>query len=408
MAGGAAPGQLTAPDASAARDAAATALAAGSRPRPPHASDGWSLDWARPRDDAGIRALLRRSVVPGSVRVAFTREPSDAAGAGVAGSTELTLVARHRDDIAGLGRCSIHTWYRNGLPQRVGYLGALRLLPGAPASPRLLRDGYRALADAAGAHGVDGFVTAIADDNVRARRVLERGGRFGLPSYRRIASLVTLVSPVSRRSPGGARRSGSAADRDETAGGVDSDELMTFLRTHAAGAQLALAWDRMRWSALERHGVTPAQFVVVRRNGAIAAAAAIWDQRAFRQTIVDGYDGTLAVTRPAINVLQRLRGAPLLPAPGAPLIQGAVFGASVPDARDWPALWSRLHARARIASLDWLVLTRDVRAPELAPLRRLSGTRTYETTLYDVAWRDREGWTDEWDGRLFAPEAGLL
>lgn len=407
MAGGAAPGQLTAPDAAPAQEAA-EAPAGGSRPRPPVAADGWTLDWAHPGDDAGIRALLRRSVVPGSVRVAFTREPSDAAGAGVAGSTELTIVARNRDGVAGIGRCTIHALHRNGVPQRVGYLGALRLLPGLPASPRLLRDGYRALADEACAHGVQGFVTAIADDNVRARRVLEQGRRFGLPSYRPIASLVTLVAPVCRRSFLATRATADAHDRDGQKDFVDPDELMGFLRTHGAEAQLTLAWDRTRWSVLALHGLTPAHFVVVRRSGAIAAAAAIWDQRAFRQTIVDGYDNTLALWRPAINVLQRVRGQPLLPAPGAPLVQGAVFAATVPDQRDWPALWARLHQRARSASLDWLALTRDAQAPELAPLRRLSGTRTYETTLYDVAWRDRACWTEGWDGRLFAPEAGLL
>lgn len=401
MAGAAPPGELA--TAGVARVRRGTEV-----PAPPPAADGWSLGWATESDDADIRALLRRSVIPGAVRVAFTREPSDAAGRALAGSTDLTIVARDGARVGGVGRCSIHTLFRNGAPARVGYLSALRLAPGARSSPRLLRDGYRALADAACEAGVDGFFTSIADDNARARRVLENGGRFGLPHYRALAPLVTLVAPVARE-----RRTVEYSKRDtdfvvDLGQELDGHELTAFLRSRAECAQLTIAWDAERWTTLARHGVTPDSFVVVRRNGAIAAAAGIWDQRAFRQTIVDGYDGALRTWRPAVDAWQRLRGLPPLPAPGATLSQGALLAVSVADARAWPTLWLQLVRRARALSLDWLTFSGDARAPEMAMLRRLMRARTYATTLYDVAWRDRPTWRVEWDGRLFAPEAGLL
>lgn len=401
MAGAAPPGELAAARAEA-------ALRGVDAPLRRAATDDWSIGWAAPEDDGGIRALLRRSVIPGAVRVAFTREPSDAAGAALVGSTDLTLVARDAARIVGVGRCSIHTLFRNGTPRRVGYLSALRLEPGAPSSPRLLRDGYRALASAASEAGVDGFVTAIADENARARRVLEHGGRFGLPNYRAQAPLVTLVAPVARATRDEGRQGIEAELAARLGDAASTEELTDFLQRHAVRLQLTIAWDASRWSALARHGVTPASFVVVRRNGAIAAAAAIWDQRAFRQTFVDGYEGALRRLRPLANTWQRLRGLPPLPRPGSALSQGALLGVSVADTRDWPRLWLQLARRARALSLDWLTITRDARAPELTALRRLTGARAYHTTLYDVAWRDQPSWPDAWDGRLFAPEAGLL
>ncbi len=375
------------------------------------AADGWTLSLARPEDDAGVRALLRRSVIPGGVRVAFTREPSDAAGAGLAGSVDVTLVARRGAAIRALGRCSVQSLHRNGQLQRFGYLSALRVLPGTPSSARLLRDGYAMLAEAATGAAADGFVTAIASDNARARRVLEHGHRFGLPEYRALASLVTLVAPVARggREQVGRGRSDHERALEHTDGAnVSLDELTGFLQSHAPRAHLTLSWDAARWASLAAHGVSASNVCVIRRDGRLRAAAAIWDQRAFRQTIIDGYEGATRLWRPAINALQRVRGLPALPAPGSSLAQGALLGVTVPDARDWPALWSALQRRARASALAWLTVARDAGDPQLAALQRLTRARTYSTTLYDVAWRDRRSWRDAWDARGFAPEAGLL
>lgn len=382
--------------------------ALGGLTAPPITADAWTIAPAQPEDDDAVRALLRRSVIPGAVRIAFTREPSDAAAAGLAGSADINLVARRRDVVVGLGRCSIHQAYRNGALQRVGYLSALRVLPGTPSSARLLRDGYAMLADAASEVGVDGFVTAIASDNLRARRVLEHGHRFGLPTYRGVASLVTLVAPVARGWRTGSHATDDAPVEASPGQGADAEERTAFLQAHAPRAQLTLSWDAARWTSLARHGVTPADVIFVRRNGRLVAATAIWDQRMFRQTIIDGYEGVLRAWRPAVNALQRVRRLPPLPAPGATLAQGALLGVTVPDVRDWPALWALLQRRARASALDWLVLTRDARDPQLSALERMTRARRYETTLYDVSWRDRPSWGDGWDGRTFAPEAGLL
>jgi hypothetical protein len=283
--------------------------------------------------------------------------------------------------------------------ERVGYLGELRIAPGTPSSARLLRDGYALLADSVSSFGVAGFFTSIASDNLRARRVLERGPRLGLPVYRPLASLVTLVAPVRRP---------AAADPDALVADAEPEESTAFVRDHARRAQLTLPWNDGQWAALGAHAALPRDMCVVRRGGAIVAAAAVWDQRSFRQTVIDGYDGSLRVTRPLVNVVQRLRGLPPLPAGGSVLAQGALLGATVPHPQDWAALWRKLQRRAAASGLQWLTLTRDARDPHLAALRSLMRAREYHTTLYDVAWPDRPSWHDGWDGRRFAPEVGLL
>ncbi|MEO6444281.1 MAG: hypothetical protein ABIZ91_19380, partial [Gemmatimonadaceae bacterium] len=216
------------------------ARAAADRQLAPAASrtrDGIAV--ARRDDDADLRALLRRVETPGSVGVAFTREPDYFRGEGLAGALDQTVVFRTEGALSGMARLSIQSLHRNGLPQSIGYLGELRLAPEAPRRPRILRDGFELLRSAVVEHGVSGCYTSIAADNARARSVLEHGRRLGLPSYLPLAELVTLLVPVGR--------SGRAERREPRGASVDRDELTSFLSRHARAAQLAPTWDAARW-----------------------------------------------------------------------------------------------------------------------------------------------------------------
>jgi hypothetical protein len=347
---------------------------------------------AQPDDDAELRALLRRSVIPGAVRIAFTREPNYFGDAGLAGRDDVTLTARRAGQLVGMGRCSVHTLFRNGRPRRIGYLGELRVDPRLPATPRMLRDGYQFLSRHVSA---DGFFTSIASDNERARRVLERGAAFGLPAYEKLCDLVTLVAPVrtSSRRPDATTREG---------------DLVPFLANSARQSHLTLAWTADQWRALAGHGIRPQSFAIAHHHGRIAGAAAIWDQRRFRQTVVDGYTGGLSIARPLINTMQMLRGCAPLPPPGSVLAQGVLLGAGVVDPDDWRLLWPALEARAAAMELQWLAIARDARDADLPVLRRLLRAREYRTALYAVAWHDGPSWPEPWDTRYFRPEVALL
>ena len=96
-------------------------------------------------DEAELRALLRRSVMPGAIRVALTREPDFFAADGLAGADDVTLVSRAGGRIVGMGRMSIYRLTRNGQVKHIGYLGALRITSGTKESVRMLREGYELL-----------------------------------------------------------------------------------------------------------------------------------------------------------------------------------------------------------------------------------------------------------------------
>lgn len=359
------------------------------------AVDGFAF--ASPEDDAELRALLQRITVPGSVEVAFTREPDYFAGEWRAGGMGHTLVHRTNGLLEGVGRLSVHTLHRNGRPSRIGYLGELRIEPGAPASARLLREGYAILRSVVENEGAEGCFTSIASDNARARRVLELGGRLGLPAYTPIADLVTVVIPSGGRA---ARRYARPCE--------DRDELTAFLARRAPAGQLTLTWHGERWDDLGPHDLGWLEFHVVREHASIVAAAAIWDQRAFRQVVVRGYARALRWSRPLVNALATVGLAPALPPPGSVLSQAAIFGACVAHERHWAPLLTVLRAHAAQRGIAYLTVARDARDPELAAIRRAVRGRRYLTRLYDVRWPDLPGWREDWDGRPFRPEVALL
>lgn len=412
-------------------------------------ADGFSL--VTRQDDAEVRALLRRCVMPGAVQVAFTREPDYFAGEGLAGAIDHTIVHRREGRLDGVARLSVHSLNRHGSPAAIGYLGELRIAPNAPHSAQMLRDGYAQLREVMAAEQVSAAFTSIASDNQRARRVLEHGPRFGLPRYTPLADLVTLLIPVRHSAR---RASGSVAHGQRTmpgaAGAVDVEELTAFLAAQSQQAQLTLTWDHARWRQLAAHGVTPDSFCVVRANGTsgpIVAAGAVWDQRAFKQTVVMGYDGALRVSRPLVNTLALTGVVPSLPAPFAVLSQGAILGLSVAadaPSSTWTSLLEALCADAARHDLSWLVVSRETRDPQLPRLRETAsavarvaaalptGVREYHTRLYDVRWADGVASAsrrtagpdasaeqdmddagasprlDEWSSATFRPEVALL
>jgi hypothetical protein len=361
-----------------------------------------SFALATPADDIELRALMRRTPIEGAVSVAFTREPDYFAGEGLAGADDRTWVHRDGEQIDGLGRLSVSRLHRNGTVFRIGYLAELRADPQAQArgaAARHLRDGYALVREVVLANAVDGCFTSIAADNFRARRVLEYGGRLGIPTYTPIAELVTMVIPVGRP-PRNAKAPGGVAE--------DRDELTDFLERHAVRSQLSPLWSDALWTSLGRHGLGAGDFHVVREHGRIVAAGAVWDQRAFRQVVVRGYAGALNWARPVVNALARFGVAPPLPPPGTVLPQGAILGGAVDEPRHWAPLLDALRAAASERALTWLLIGRDARDPELSALRRLRIAREYHTRLYDVRWPDVPSYAGAWNELPFRPEVAFL
>lgn len=146
-------------------------------------------------------------------------------------------------------------------------------------------------------------------------------------------------------------------------------------------------------------------------GGRAVAVAGLWDQRAFKQVVVRGYSGAVAMARPAANLIGWVTRQPSLPRVGGALRSAYLcplaaradddLGAAV-------ALVEALHAPAATAGIDCLIAGFDPREPLLRRLRRRFGGRELRTRLYVVHWPDGTADAAALDGRLLGPEVALL
>jgi hypothetical protein len=395
-------------------------------------------------DDSGIRRLLRENPMAGRISLSLEREPDYFTDA--RHTEHQTIVARHQARVVCVGTCSFRQRFVNGEPRRVGYLGGLRLDQSVAGRFDILRRGYRFFREWQHPNPADFYFTAIAADNTRARKFLERD-LPGMPSYDYLGDFVTMLIPVPRRRPGQelaptpavnsprpacngvrpssgaemserpAAREGShtiAAERvsapedGRTPGFGQVGTIIGLLGEHSSRYQFAPCWTAEELRALQSLNLQLEDFRIVRNEGKPVAGAALWDQRSFKQTVIRGYAAPLAWARPWLNFAARLWKQPALPAVGSVLAHAVVSHLAAPA--DQPEtiamLIHSLFPLARNKGIEWLTLGFAAADPRLAVLRSRFAAREYRSRLYRVRWLDLPG--AALDDRLPGPEIALL
>ncbi len=351
-------------------------------------------------DDPAIRALLRQRPMDGLVQVALAREPDASYAAEFEGLRHLTLVSRdaETDALLGTGTRSVRPVWLGGQRVLLGYLTRLRVA-GSLAGLRRLRAAFELMRDSHQPDELEFDITTIVADNLPARRLLERG-LPGLPHYRPVGELETLVLPTSRARHPGAARAGRVEDRDA---------ILAFLEHSLRGHAMAPVWRELP-IGVPGSNLSFSDFHLVEDRGRMIAAGAVWDQRAFKQTLVTGYAPWLHALRPLVNAGLTLARRPTLPPCGSELQLGYLAAFAVEDADPVAArsLVDALRANAHARGLDHLVLTLSCDHPLRPRLLRQFRARPYRSVLYVVSWPGTDVPDDVLYGALPAPEAALL
>lgn len=336
-------------------------------------SDGKSVDiaLAGAADDAGIRALLRRQPIPGGVTIAFQRDPDFSVGCAVTGDDYRIVVAADDDRVVGVACRSTRRVYVNGAETRIGYLGQLRIDEGYRGR-WLVSRGFSLLREIDRADPLPAYLVSIIEDNEEALDVLIRRRRRSFPTFHQVASYHTVAITLKSRKR--ARKQQIVAASHD-----DLSEISRFLRAEGPRRQLCRVWSEEDLRNLARYGLEAKDFRVVRRDGAIAGVAALWDQSAYKQTVVRAYSAWM-----------RLAGRFMdLPRVGEPIrsVYAALICVKGDDRSVFADLLEELCMSAADRGFDYLLVGLDARDPLLSPA--LSHRHfLYRSRLYLAHWSD--------------------
>jgi hypothetical protein len=342
------------------------------------------IDLAGPADDAAIRLLMRRQSMPGRVTVTFEREPDFFLGCAVTGEDPRVLVARsERGEVVGVACRSWRNVFLNGREHRLGYLGQLRI-DERFRGRWLVSRGFSLLRDLHESSGLTSYLAAIVDGNREAKGVLVEKRRRLFPEFHAVAEYCTLAIDVHRARPpvsGGARI--SAADACEL------PAIAQFLQHHGARRQFFPVWHEGMLRDLAAHGLRGQHILVARCGEEIVGVMALWDQSAYKQTVIKQYSGWLKAVSPIWNRSASMFGRSPLPRPGDAVRSAYAALVCVAD-DDLPVFSSLLREIYRLAharNLSYVMLGLDARDP-LLPTARAYPHILYPSRLYLAEWAD--------------------
>jgi hypothetical protein len=342
-------------------------------------------------DDSDLRYVLSRTPMGGRFRIAFAREPSYFDAAAVDG--KIVQVGICRDSVSnrvvGMGSRAVSLRYVNEQQRPVGYLSGLRLLPEYRGQGRLLARGYQFLKELHQDQTTEFYLTTIADQNVAAIQLLT-SRRGGLPVYHPHGRFCTLALRPRRVASNGSCNDDKVHCRAGTLS--DRNMLLEFWNRQGKLRQFFPVYkssDLFEAKGGLLKGLRPQDVALAYRGQELVGTLAAWNQRSFKQTIIEGYTLWLAFARPLYNVCAQMMRWPVLPMAGSTLncAYAAVPVIGSDDAGVFRSLLKWQLNRSAALGLQSLLVGLHEDDP-LMPVAREFSRVEYITRLYIVYWPD--------------------
>lgn len=366
-------------------------------------SGGFAFSVAGPADEPEVRALVGRTPMPGALSVRFEREPDYFLGCDVMGDRCQVLIAREQatGELAGVACRAELPAHVNGARTRLAALGGVRIAP-AFRGRHLLELGLPLLE-----HGGLVHVGVIARDNPRAVRAMIRRPPGGA-AVARVGGLTTLGLMVHHRGhPHRVPRGVRVVRADDSM----LPDVVAFLDHEGIRHQFGPARAAADFGGGRRmRGLAARDIHVAVRGGRVVGCLACWDQRGFKQDVVDSYGPGLRRARPVLDLAAHALGAAGLPAPGGRI--EAAFGALPMVAGDDPEVFNALLdaalADAHERGVAWLMIGLADDDPLLRVARRRLHV-AYHASIHALSWApDRAARLAALDGRCPYVEVAAL
>jgi hypothetical protein len=345
-----------------------------------HEGRRFHFERAASGDGGELEAILELQPFEGRVGLAYTRRPDALASFLQEGDPVDVIVCRDLQEgrIAGMGISAVRLLQVNGRPQGISYLFGLRARPEYVGAAFFHR-GYARLRELQARPPLF-YLTSILEENLYARRLLEKRRPF-MPVY----ELLCPYTVFAMGTRGGVRRRLTQGIR--RAGASDIPRLVSFLTDHGRSQQFfpvvtGDSFGRPPFAALRVE-----DFLVWEREGDLVAAAALWDQRTYRQYRVTGYRGILRLLRP-LSRLIALGGFPAMPRAGGEI--GLLTLSLLAVRGNDPGLFADFLDGALAAAGSVPVLCAGISAGHpLEPVFAAHRHVGYRSRIYLVWWPDQ-------------------
>lgn len=354
---------------------------------------------AASQDDAALRAMLRENAMDSWVAMSLEREPSYFGGDNLMG--ESGAVIAHRADapehIVGMYNYALLPVHVDGKPVQAAYLGGLRVQPSFRHKLGILKHGFASISHLGPECGV--WFTSVASENAAARRLLEKRLN-GMPVYRPEGEVETLAIAVRQACSSGLLQPAVPAD---------IPALAEFSNRRSSAYQFSpvLTESWLRGLGGEK-GLRLSDFWLLKNGREVCGCLAVWDQRAFKQTVARAYRFPLGLLRPAYNLWAGAAGRIQLPAPGRRLEQVFLSFVAFDDSVEHVVLDAVREGLAKVRDKNAAagVVGFSTRNPLLTKLKNTMPFNTYRTCIETVTLLGQS--MPELDGRAPQPEVALL
>ena len=270
---------------------------------------------ARQDDKNDIAFLLRSTLTYGTVEIIQSREPDYFADINPLGNS--AGIIGHSPNGRPMFFLDIRDYpvYLSGRSERAVYIGLLRVAEAFRKLPGVLEHGFLALSGFARKLGfADNFYTSVDSENTPLRRLVESGNQR-LPRHSFQGELQTLLMSVRLGQAGPSLPDGytiRAATPD------NAPELVSLITTSGQPWDYSTALNLEQLTRLlsARQDFSFGDMFILRHEDTPVGCVGVWDQRAYRQQWIQGYDSGTGFIRPLNNLFAGVRKIPTLPASG--------------------------------------------------------------------------------------------
>ncbi len=346
----------------------------------------YSFSIAVPSDDEDLRRIIKETYMPGSISLAFCREPSFFLAENIGCIKSEMMLCRRNDTgkIIGFGGRNLWNVYLNGEKKTVWYLHSLRVLPGERDGIALLR-AYQYLHNLQNDSDLPYYLTTVLDENISAKKVLE-GKRAGLPAYSKIGVMETHLIPIRKD------RKVKIKDRN-----VNRNDLSTISSACDCINEWNSCYDFSQVYNLDDLknqnklflGFSFKNFFTYTISCRVWGTLGVWDQSSCKQIMVAGYSKKMRIARYFYNFYAGIFGLPYLPKEGEEIkmLQTSFLSAKDNNQYVLDAILSNVVSCVSNCGYDWISVG-ICKGNNLSKVVSRYSSRRLDSSIYLVHWED--------------------